>query len=525
MKIAIWGFDNRTVGQYDPDTAHSKGLAGFFFFGSYSILSFFVCVYLCLFIYILLTRSMIGSEESIVYCARLLAQNGYHVTVFANPAPTSTYTAENQNPRYLHHSLFPNGTYYDIVICWRRFDFHMAKESGKKVYGWYHDLPPAPQYAINTQNLDGVFYLTEFHKNLFFNWQSNFRKIPYTISGNGIVPSDFDLCNYFACQNKDDDEKNRLDETKLNLVFSFSSSSTTQTSSSTESDCFLPPFPEKDNNPFECVYISNWARGLETDLDIWDDIHKEFPQATLRIFYGDETWGNWSPEKLGRIKTRINELKSKGVTNEGMVGHLELAKALKRASILLYPCQTFAETFCIAVLKAQAAGCLLITTRIAALDETVHPHAFVVNHDSYSGTVKPQEYLELTLQTMRMIRDSQRDKEKAKQLLKYRHDNVVFASAFTWNRTVLKWLELHQTLTGDKIINHDANSKNPTPTSVITPETDLKVCKQKQEGTTKKNLAIPPTKQEEKITGVSKNAKKNKKKREKQKLKQIKNTL
>lgn len=101
--------------------------------------------------------------------------------------------------------------------------------------------------------------------------------------------------------------------------------------------------------PFSCIYISNWARGLETDLDIWDDIHKEFPDATLEIYYGNETWSNWSPEKVKQIEKRIKDLECKGVTNVGMVGHLKLAEALKNASILLYPCQTYSETWCLAV--------------------------------------------------------------------------------------------------------------------------------------------------------------------------------
>lgn len=80
-----------------------------------------------------------------------------------------------------------------------------------------------------------------------------------------------------------------------------------------------------------------------------DEIHKEFPDAKLRIFYGRETWGNWSVEKMNQISQRIDQLKSKGVSEEGMVGHLKLAEALKNAGILLYPCQTYSETFCIAV--------------------------------------------------------------------------------------------------------------------------------------------------------------------------------
>lgn len=86
MKIAIWAFDNRTVGYFTPDEAIGRGLA--------------------------------GSEEAIVYCAQLLAWDEHQVTVFGNPHPSSKYSEEKQNPRYLTHSTFPNRTHYDIVICW-----------------------------------------------------------------------------------------------------------------------------------------------------------------------------------------------------------------------------------------------------------------------------------------------------------------------------------------------------------------------------------------------------------------------
>lgn len=86
MKIAIWAFENRTIGFFDPETANEKGLA--------------------------------GSEEAIVYCANILACEGHQVIVFGNPPPSSTFSHEKQNPRYLHHNSFPNRTFYDIVICW-----------------------------------------------------------------------------------------------------------------------------------------------------------------------------------------------------------------------------------------------------------------------------------------------------------------------------------------------------------------------------------------------------------------------
>lgn len=86
MKIAIWAFANRSIGYWDYDVGIKQGLA--------------------------------GSEEAVIFCSQLLAWDGHHVTVFGNPHPSSKYSEEKQNPRYLQHTTFPNRSHFDIVICW-----------------------------------------------------------------------------------------------------------------------------------------------------------------------------------------------------------------------------------------------------------------------------------------------------------------------------------------------------------------------------------------------------------------------
>lgn len=163
------------------------------------------------------------------------------------------------------------------------------------MYFWGHDLPPNPNYSVPTDGLDGVYYLTEFHKRLFYEWQPRFKGIPFTISGNGIVPDHFELT-------KKIDQWIGHYPQDMNLALQVATDETL-----TEIE-----YSTRKPKPFECVYMSNWARGLETNLDIWDDIHKEFPHATLRIFYGDETWGNWTPTKLLQVKQRMRQLEYKG---------------------------------------------------------------------------------------------------------------------------------------------------------------------------------------------------------------------
>lgn len=218
-----------------------------------------------------------------------------------------------------------------------------------------------------------------------------------------------------------------------------------------------------------------------------------------------------------------------------MVGHLKLAEALKNASILLYPCQTFAETFCIAVsidflliqkhqvIKAAAAGCLLVTTRIAALDETVHPNAYTVAHDPNSGRVNANEYLQKTLEVMRRLQRAQSDAKVAEEIRQERLVGIKFASQFTWNRTVRMWLELH-----DSIDLTPEQKKQKAERQKIVQQLEEKTKKIDTIGGKQENAISPSSSsgslkttalQQEEKKPLSKTAKKNKKHREKEKLK------
>lgn len=329
-----------------------------------------------------------GSEECAVYASQELASRGHQVTLYMNPHDEDI--AESSNPKWLHVDSWndkSNRETYDLVLLWRRYDPETGRKRGKVVFFWPHDSPPPIPKGIPFPRFDGICILSDFHRKQFSAWP-NFDNIPYTICGNGIVPQQFDD-------------------------------------------------PMKFTNPYSIGYFSNYARGLIILMMIWPKIREEFPQATLDVYYGRETWGTMSDEQMKFVLDKFEEYAGIGVTERGKVGHLQLAEAMKNTSVLAYPCLCYGETFCITAVKCQAAGCIPVTTRVAALDETVHkdaPSCRIVN-----GQFNIALYTATLLHTLRRIRDEDPEKIKAE-----RQKYIDFGHSFSWSACVDKWLALYE---------------------------------------------------------------------------------
>lgn len=119
-------------------------------------------------------------------------------------------------------------------------------------------------------------------------------------------------------------------------------------------------------------YFSSYDRGLECLLDMWPKIKEQVPEATLDIYYGWNQFDKFhskDPQKMKWKWQMIRKMNQDGVKEHGRVNHTELAKAMKEIQIWAYPTE-FTEIHCITALKAQEAGCIPVTTGVAALKET-----------------------------------------------------------------------------------------------------------------------------------------------------------
>lgn len=265
-------------------------------------------------------KGITGSEEAVIYISEELAKLGYQVTVFANPPEGSKDSKPEANPRFVPIG-FVDKKLYDIGLVWRMP--MMAKElkgRAKRLYLWPHDncAEKVPQEIIDLYA--GVLWLSKWQREQWSSVNEGFAKFT-GIFGNGI-------------------QKEQFHEVA------------------------------ERENPYACIYGSNYGRGLEVLLDAWPLIKRLYPKATLDIYYGWQHWGLLTKEAEERIKKKIEMMSILDVREHGLVGHEELNRAYAKAAFWTYPC-TDQETFCITALRAQAAGAIPVVIQSAALKETV----------------------------------------------------------------------------------------------------------------------------------------------------------
>ena len=146
-------------------------------------------------------------------------------------------------------------------------------------------------------------------------------------------------------------------------------------------------FPEtrtvKVRNSF--IYSSFPNRGLVVLLQMWPEIKRILPNATLNVYCNlQQDWvNNVAPEMMKTVKELINQ---PGVTNHGWVSKQVLMDAWSSADYWLYPC-TFKETFCLTALEAAASRTFVITNGLAALSETAR-HGITIEGNPFTDEWK-----------------------------------------------------------------------------------------------------------------------------------------
>lgn len=136
----------------------------------------------------------------------------------------------------------------------------------------------------------------------------------------------------------------------------------------------MPVLPFKSPAP-RLAYASTPFRGLDRLLYGWHRVLAVHPTAQLQVFSSMKLY---SADNDAEMQNLLNVAQTlPGVIHVGPVPQSELAEALRSTLILSYP-NTFPETACIAAMEAMAAGCIVVTSDIGALPETLGGYGEIV---------------------------------------------------------------------------------------------------------------------------------------------------
>jgi glycosyltransferase involved in cell wall biosynthesis len=137
--------------------------------------------------------------------------------------------------------------------------------------------------------------------------------------------------------------------------------------------------------PKRLAYSSTPFRGLDILLDLFPAIRARCPDAELKVFSSMRVYGMDDAEDRARFNSIYQRAQQPGVELVGTVPQPVLAKELESCRLLAYP-NNWAETFCIAAIEAEAAGCPVLTSAVGALPETVGDGGLCLHGDPQSET-------------------------------------------------------------------------------------------------------------------------------------------
>lgn len=128
------------------------------------------------------------------------------------------------------------------------------------------------------------------------------------------------------------------------------------------------------NRSFDLGFFSSADRGLDVLLDMIPEIEKRLGRKVTSTWaYGWNIFDQFHKKNAPMMKWKwkvVKKMHEVGMVAQGRLSHEDLAKLMFDVNVWAYPV-SFPEIHCITALKAQAAGCQVVTSGYAALQETV----------------------------------------------------------------------------------------------------------------------------------------------------------
>lgn len=198
---------------------------------------------------------------------------------------------------------------------------------------------------------------------------------------------------------------------------------------------YLPYFSGRESRTRKrLMYSSTPYRGLRYMPHIFRKIREKHPDAEFHVFsdyavYSDGRSAYYQPavKEWEQLK---KELELAGCVLHGNIPQEQLAREFMRSSVLTYP-NIFAETSCITALEAQAGGCVVLSSRLGALPETVGDRGVLI-----PGSPEDPAYLAAFIDALdRLLSDDQHWTALSQAGLQA-------AEGFAWNRVAATLTDL-----------------------------------------------------------------------------------
>jgi glycosyltransferase involved in cell wall biosynthesis len=254
----------------------------------------------------------------VINLTRELAKLGWDVTVYNNCGHKPLV---DEGVTYRPSWDFNPRDKQDIVILWRigkPLDWNINAE---KIFVDLHDA--APQRVLTDRNrlakIASIFVKSQFHRSLY-------PAVPdHKVA---VIPNGLDFSLLQSDEPKD-----------VHLLINTSSAD----------------------------------RSLDVLPQLFKQVKRRVPEARLQWAYGWDIYEKFNanrPEKLQWMDKTRREIQEAGIEALGHLTQAEVGKLYCKAAIFAYPTE-FPEIDCISVRKAQACGCVPVTSDSGALAENV----------------------------------------------------------------------------------------------------------------------------------------------------------
>src|SRR6202162_2061479 len=130
---------------------------------------------------------------------------------------------------------------------------------------------------------------------------------------------------------------------------------------------------QEQKDPFLLINTSSADRSMSVLPGLFSEVKRRVPQARLQWASGwtlFELFNAHRPERLEWMERTRREMDAAGIESLGHLTQAEVGKLYQRGAIYAYP-SDFLENDCISVKKAQACGCVPVTTDAGGLAESV----------------------------------------------------------------------------------------------------------------------------------------------------------